>query len=173
MADLELGAKGPYASPEFLLERVSSFSTSTVDPREVPIELVEKLERVAERHGGLVPVHGRLFAQWLHFAFSSECPYPQVARAAAPDRDFEFEFAESFSSPIEPSLAAWTDEEALPLVGAPVGKERGPWRSAANVAFSCLAVFSMLWALCGSFSSLLDRLRFVRGQNSKPPALCV
>merc|ERR1712048_1223009 len=26
--------------------------------------------------GGLVPLHGRLFAQWLHYAFPRECPFP-------------------------------------------------------------------------------------------------
>ena len=36
------------------------------------------MEQVASHHGGKVPLHGRLFAQWLHHAFPRECPYPHV-----------------------------------------------------------------------------------------------
>lgn len=35
-----------------------------------------KLEAVARHHGGVIPIHGRLLAQWLHFVFPQECPYP-------------------------------------------------------------------------------------------------
>ena len=40
-------------------------------------KLVSHLEAVAEQNGGQVPLHGRLFAQWLHYVFPYECPYPQ------------------------------------------------------------------------------------------------
>eukprot|EP00421_Protoceratium_reticulatum_P011090 CAMPEP_0168403962 /NCGR_PEP_ID=MMETSP0228-20121227/24396_1 /TAXON_ID=133427 /ORGANISM="Protoceratium reticulatum, Strain CCCM 535 (=CCMP 1889)" /LENGTH=476 /DNA_ID=CAMNT_0008417575 /DNA_START=52 /DNA_END=1480 /DNA_ORIENTATION=+ len=33
---------------------------------------------LADLHGGMVPLHGRLFAQWLHLAYPRECPYPHV-----------------------------------------------------------------------------------------------
>ncbi|OLP24478.1 hypothetical protein AK812_SmicGene48940, partial [Symbiodinium microadriaticum] len=29
------------------------------------------------------PLHGRLFAQWMHYAFPHECPYPQIAEDAS------------------------------------------------------------------------------------------
>jgi len=38
--------------------------------------LAQALQQVASMHGGKVPLHSRLFAQWLHVAFPSECPYP-------------------------------------------------------------------------------------------------
>jgi len=38
--------------------------------------LTEQLEQIAKAQGGMVPVHGRLFAQWLHYAFPRECPFP-------------------------------------------------------------------------------------------------
>merc|ERR1719401_3031441 len=31
--------------------------------------LVARLEQIAAHHGGLVPLHGRLFAQWMHHAY--------------------------------------------------------------------------------------------------------
>eukprot|EP00746_Dinoflagellata_sp_MGD_P065583 gnl/MRDRNA2_/MRDRNA2_27312_c0_seq1.p1 gnl/MRDRNA2_/MRDRNA2_27312_c0~~gnl/MRDRNA2_/MRDRNA2_27312_c0_seq1.p1 ORF type:complete len:802 (-),score=146.93 gnl/MRDRNA2_/MRDRNA2_27312_c0_seq1:43-2448(-) len=39
------------------------------------------LEEIARIHGGWVPLHGRLFSQWLHFAFPHECPYPHTEAA--------------------------------------------------------------------------------------------
>merc|ERR1719161_1263358 len=47
-------------------------------PRELSAELVAALHQVANVHNGEVPLHGRLFAQWLHYAFPHECPYPHV-----------------------------------------------------------------------------------------------
>ena len=29
-----------------------------------------------EEHGGKVPIHGRLFAQWLHYVFPRDCAFP-------------------------------------------------------------------------------------------------
>ena len=41
----------------------------------------ERLHQIAESQGGFVPLHGRLFAEWLHYAFPRECPYPHKAGA--------------------------------------------------------------------------------------------
>lgn len=35
-----------------------------------------RLAEVAQHHGGLIPLHGRLFAQWMHLAFPRECSFP-------------------------------------------------------------------------------------------------
>merc|ERR1719160_744650 len=37
-----------------------------------------QLAEIASLHDGQVPIHGRLFAQWLHFVFPHECPYPHM-----------------------------------------------------------------------------------------------
>jgi hypothetical protein len=37
----------------------------------------ERLDRVAQVHGGTIPIYGRHFAGWLHSVFPHECPYPQ------------------------------------------------------------------------------------------------
>merc|ERR1719188_1682577 len=36
------------------------------------------MHAIAAKHGGAVPLHGRQFAQWLHFAFPLACPFPAV-----------------------------------------------------------------------------------------------
>jgi len=35
-------------------------------------------------HSGQVPLHGRLFAQWMHHAYPRECPFPHVSGSVKP-----------------------------------------------------------------------------------------
>merc|ERR1719491_1644475 len=57
-----------------------------------PIEgsLSEQLAKIAATHDGVVPLHGRLFAQWLHYTFPRECPFPHKAGTAAKLTPMEF-----------------------------------------------------------------------------------
>jgi len=78
MAEIEEQIQAPSASVDHLVDLVGSLSSSTVEgPRQLPKALVRRLGDIAKVHGGLVPLHGRLFAQWLHYAFPLECQYPQ------------------------------------------------------------------------------------------------
>merc|ERR1719498_453698 len=43
-----------------------------------------KLVDIASRSNGKVPLHGRLFAQWLHYVFPQQCPYPHAAGSVRP-----------------------------------------------------------------------------------------
>jgi len=79
MDEIEHKVLAPTASPERLLSIVRNMSSA----QHLPSNLVEKLKSIAERHGGDVPIHGRLFAQWLHFAFPHECPFPAVLKTAS------------------------------------------------------------------------------------------
>merc|ERR1719236_59219 len=74
MDEIEHKVLAATASPDRLLGIVRNISSA----QHLPSNLVEKLKSIAERHGGDVPIHGRLFAQWLHFAFPHECPYPHM-----------------------------------------------------------------------------------------------
>merc|ERR1719413_92292 len=79
MGELEGIVQAPAASAEDLIDVVGKLSSSTVDaPRILPRALQERLRSIAARNGGQVLLHGRLFAQWLHFAFPYECPFPSV-----------------------------------------------------------------------------------------------
>jgi len=63
-----------------ILEAVESLPTfPTVAP-----QMITKLQDIARLDGGVVPLHGRLFAQWLHFTFPRDCPYPHVAGTISP-----------------------------------------------------------------------------------------
>merc|ERR1719229_943152 len=60
-----------------LEELVSALPSDTVSvPRVLPPYLVQRLDGIAGLHGGRVPLHSRLFAEWLHHAYPRECPHP-------------------------------------------------------------------------------------------------
>jgi len=78
--ELEGSIKAPGASPERVVDLVSNLtSSSMLTPKAVSTELRSKLHWIAERNHGEVPLHGRLFAQWLHHAFPYECPFPHLS----------------------------------------------------------------------------------------------
>eukprot|EP00408_Alexandrium_pacificum_P031135 CAMPEP_0171291858 /NCGR_PEP_ID=MMETSP0790-20130122/71863_1 /TAXON_ID=2925 /ORGANISM="Alexandrium catenella, Strain OF101" /LENGTH=535 /DNA_ID=CAMNT_0011761583 /DNA_START=98 /DNA_END=1707 /DNA_ORIENTATION=+ len=47
-------------------------------------ELRGRLTEIAGQHGGRVPLHGRLFGEWLHYAYPRECPYPHRSGTTNP-----------------------------------------------------------------------------------------
>jgi hypothetical protein len=49
-----------------------------------------KLEEIANMDGGSIPLHGRLFAQWLHFTFPRDCPYPYAAGTITPKSQLQW-----------------------------------------------------------------------------------
>merc|ERR550514_2150119 len=75
---LESEAKAPFGSVEQIAKVVSNFETSSMDaPRgNLTGALMAQLEEVSSFHQGRIPLHGRLLAQWLHYAFPRECPFP-------------------------------------------------------------------------------------------------
>jgi hypothetical protein len=77
MTELEHHVSDSAASPEKLLDVIGRLSDEVL-----PSGLESKLEAIAAHHDGKVPLHGRLFAQWLHFALPQECPYPSVVQSA-------------------------------------------------------------------------------------------
>jgi len=77
---LEQKIASPSADPARIAALVATLPSDTVDaPRNLSEPLLQRLHEIAEAHGGSVPLHGRLFAQWMHHAFPRECPYPHVS----------------------------------------------------------------------------------------------
>lgn len=86
IAHLESKVLGPNMDAEQLLYAVGNMS-SIGDDLEGPISpllgssaasqsLRDRLFAIAKHNGGQVPLHGQMFAQWLHFAFPLDCPHP-------------------------------------------------------------------------------------------------
>jgi len=65
-------------SDEYLAKvRCADFCKAEKEQR---AQLLERLEKIADADG-LVWLHGRLFAQWLHHVFPLECPFPHGSAA--------------------------------------------------------------------------------------------
>jgi len=144
LARLERDIAAPEASVARITATISNLSTSTVEaPRVLPQKMVRRLEEVAARNRGMVPLHGRLFAQWLHFLFPRECPYPhasgthnpltpaewQVSTGASPimNMDARYQYIDAAIGQVVPNLEndgrhetyehvevmRWSDEEEI------------------------------------------------------------
>jgi len=59
-------------------------SSVLVEPRNLSASLSARLQEIAAHHGDAIPLHGRLFAQWLHYTFPQECPYPHMSGTVTP-----------------------------------------------------------------------------------------
>jgi len=85
LRSLESQIEGSSASPRNILEKVALIESDTVAaPRNISGTLQMRLSRIGDLHGGRVPLHGRLFAQWMHHAYPRECPFPHVAGNTKP-----------------------------------------------------------------------------------------
>merc|ERR1719461_2560878 len=85
LRSLEKQVREPTARPEDILEIVSLLESDTVAaPRNISSALQVRLSEIGEMHGGRVPLHGRLFAQWMHHAYPRECLFPPVSGTTAP-----------------------------------------------------------------------------------------
>eukprot|EP00927_Polykrikos_kofoidii_P035103 TRINITY_DN2966_c0_g1_i1.p1 TRINITY_DN2966_c0_g1~~TRINITY_DN2966_c0_g1_i1.p1 ORF type:complete len:609 (-),score=80.99 TRINITY_DN2966_c0_g1_i1:57-1883(-) len=85
MSHVESDVGAPEATPERIVSIVSALASDTVSaPRVLSAALQRRLQEVADRHGGNIPLHGRLFAQWMHHAYPRECPYPHEIGTTSP-----------------------------------------------------------------------------------------
>eukprot|EP00440_Ansanella_granifera_P044449 gb/GFBE01048179.1/.p1 GENE.gb/GFBE01048179.1/~~gb/GFBE01048179.1/.p1 ORF type:complete len:563 (+),score=137.61 gb/GFBE01048179.1/:1-1689(+) len=75
LSQLELSLGTHEAAPGDILAAVNA----TLAPA-----LQQRLGEIAEHHEGKVPLHGRLFAQWLHHVYPQDCPYPHMSGTTNP-----------------------------------------------------------------------------------------
>jgi len=83
LSDIEEALGSPTATVESVLSVVEGMTDADGDFVVLSETLKSRLQQVADRHGGEVPLHGRLFAQWLHYAFPHECIFPHRMGTAA------------------------------------------------------------------------------------------
>jgi len=140
MNELEGKVQAPTASPERLLGLVGNISSSSVDaPRQFTRDMIGKLHDIAQHHEDAVPLHGRLFSQWLHYAFPNECPFPQIVESSIDltpnawlddksmaseeekQQHIEASFAQSGNMG-DFSMAQWTEHEVLIAHELPVAR---------------------------------------------------
>lgn len=91
MTRLESQVRGHLVPPETLLRLVPNIKSSSVNhSRKLSDTLKLRLFQVADANGGKVPIHGRLFSQWMHHAFPRDCPYPHEAGTTNPETPDEW-----------------------------------------------------------------------------------
>jgi len=133
MSPLEHAAGGPEGEPARIVDLVSSMASDTVDaPRTLPAVQLKRLEEIAALHGGRVPLHGRLFAQWMHHAYPRECPYPHVTGTTAPVSPDEWmkksETTEATEEEMQQHTLPRVSAEELSIAMAPEAQaEALPW----------------------------------------------
>jgi len=128
---LERGVAASDAKPAEIIKLVQSIASHTMPKdRVLSTWLQERLHEIAGHHGGRVPLHGRLFAQWMHFAYPRECSYPHVAgvmQGQRPEDVFSIESLESMEN-------AFTDAQMLEHIQAFSNSSTNIVADAANAA---------------------------------------
>jgi hypothetical protein len=184
MNEIEEHVKGPSASAHHLLGLLQNMSSSTVEaPRQFSDEMTGRLNQIAEQNAGTIPVHGRLFAQWLHYAFPYECPMPASSQHALTpsawlngaaigtpeEREQHIQMVDELELAGEHAVADWTDEEILPLF-EPVRRSRSSLAHFLRVAMQLAAI---LFVLKSALTALQAAVRAHQGKdvNDKKCAL--
>jgi hypothetical protein len=98
MVKLESEVGAPDATPLQVATIVSGLQHGNhTGNRVLQKSLLKRLDDIAGHHGGRVPLHGRLFQQWMHHAYPRECQYPHVAGTTQPLRWQEWQIATGLS----------------------------------------------------------------------------
>jgi len=93
LGQLEVQLGQPSATPTEISAalRTTSANAGSLRAGLIAPALRRRLQEVADHHGGRVPIHGRLFAQWLHHVFPHECPYPHMSGSKHQQWVYDFE----------------------------------------------------------------------------------
>lgn len=133
MKVIEKHAPGGTAEPDKIIRVVETEAVFTVDAPPNLSALRHRLVTVAERHRGKVPIHGRLFAQWMHHAFPSTCPYPHESGKINPLTPDEW-ITETGHTDVKASedevsqvMAQPKQSVAVSAAGATPDQEELPW----------------------------------------------
>jgi len=123
LSHLESTIAAPVATPTRIAELVAGMPSDTIDaPRNLSSALMSRLGEIADRHDGHIPLHGRLFTQWMHHAYPLECPYPHASGTFRPETQDEW----MEKTGAEDITATEADRTAFTKLHKPVPAEL-PW----------------------------------------------
>lgn len=77
LGHLEERIGAPDASADAIAEVIATMPSPT--PTKLTSALRQRLDEIAASHESKVPIHGRLFHQWLHHVYPRECPFPHLS----------------------------------------------------------------------------------------------
>jgi len=175
LRQVEAAVAAPVAEPRMLADIVSGISSETQSaPRSLSPLLLTRLEEIGKYHHGQVPLHGRLFMQWLHHAYPRECPYPHASGTVNPVSQEEWlllhdeidevgasddEMAAYVSkelSGVSMEQLPWTDVEELVAVR---NKPAGRTWSFLRPAMMVVSVLSFALPLLRASAALLSKVQ--------------
>jgi hypothetical protein len=162
--EIESVVKAPLGSPSTILAVLENHTVSLDDKTmKMSDPLRKQLDEIAAASpGGKVPLHGRLFAQWLHYAFPQECPFPHKAGAtvALTPNEFGDQYLSSEedmiahvaqkrsnAAPADDDVdmfAAWSHEEELLSDHVHL---HAPWQPRFSLSFSFVVLLTIGAAL--------------------------
>jgi len=187
LGNLEEKFAAPEATASAIASMVEYLPSSTIEaPRELSPSLRKRLDDIALHHGGQVPLHGRLFSQWMHHAYPHECPYPHISGTTSQQSSDEWATESGIESTAteeemaqftnvteiqdqeeQEEIAPWSHEEEL-LVSRPSTVLRADLSAAPPIlrsAMLILAAVSLAFGMVQSFKSTLstndDNVKFV------------
>jgi len=158
ISDIEEAIGAPTAEVNELLSLVRNMSsmTSLEDESQVTVDatLSAQLESIANSHGGEVPIHSRLFMQWLHYVFPRECPFPHKSGTVASVAPLEYKG--NYVATVDEMKAHSSEVRAMANttdLNATMAKEELQWMSQWSEEEELLAGYEAL----GKSSSWLSR----------------
>jgi len=79
--EIEEAVGGPLGDPQQIIRFVQHNVTASLESSGVRVmsKMRKQLQEIAAGNGGQIPIHGRLFAQWLHYVLPHQCPFPHKA----------------------------------------------------------------------------------------------
>jgi len=174
MGEIETAIDSATAPTWIIFDVVGRMSSPTTldddEPAHLTAQLKLQLEAVARNHGGTVPLHGRLFAQWLHYVFPRECPFPHKVGAVASDAPLRLGHEHIATQADMKRLASNASSLAIP---DSVGKEELQWMAqwspdeelmvdysselGSTVHRNLLLIFGFLFAVCGLWGGAVGR----------------
>jgi len=175
LGHLERELAAPRASPARLAALVGQLESDTVAaPRNLSSVQLARLGQIAELHGGEVPLHGRLFAQWMHHAYPRECPFPHLAGSTSTLSQEEWHRSTGGESPLATKedmqrraaapgagLLPEQQEELQPLPWFDIEELVAPSQTSPQPSASCfllrLAAAALLASSSLAFRSVLSR----------------
>jgi len=174
------------AKPATIADLITNMPSGVgVGPQKLSSSLLQRLEEIAASHaGGMVPLHSRLFAQWMHHVYPRECPYPHMSgttNSQSPEEYTEESGIEETASqeemmshisksgdapvrgdqhdiPVE-DVMPWSSEEELLVVHsfvAPRASTPAAVRSALLLAAASAVAFSMIQTMKSSLGQSLS-----------------
>jgi hypothetical protein len=180
MGKVEREVEAPTATPRQLLDVISNLPSDSVDaPRNLSSVLVSRLDDIAARHKGSVPLYGRLFAQWMHHAYPRECPFPHVSGTSSPVSPEEWMAlkGEDALDVTEEEMKVHVETEDLPLE---MSEDSLPWDAIEELLIGDQHTSRSIWAslrpyagfsLLGASVALVLRL-MPSSKQSKKQADC-